>query len=39
VLIGKQKWVVEHIGLDPHFGHANLYADVALSRLAKARRS
>jgi len=39
VLIGKQKWVVEHVGLDPHAGHASLYADVALSRLAKARRS
>jgi len=23
----------EHIGLDPHFAHADLYADVALSRL------
>ena len=31
---GRFQLRAEHIGLDPHFAHAELYADVALSRLA-----
>jgi Phage terminase large subunit (GpA) len=27
------RMVAEHVGLDPHFAHANLYADVALARI------
>ncbi len=29
--------VAEHVGLDPHFAHANLYADVALQRIGRPR--
>lgn len=29
------KVVAEHVGLDPHFAHANLYADVALARIGR----
>lgn len=36
---GKKKIVAEHVGLDPHFAHANLYCDVALARIAAPRRS
>ncbi len=31
--------VAEHVGIDPHFAHSNLYADVALARLGAARGS
>ena len=34
---GKKKIVAEHVGLDPHFAHANLYADVALARIGRPR--
>ena len=30
---GTKKWTAEHVGLDPHFAHANLYADVAFARV------
>jgi len=30
---GKYSWVAEHVGLDPHFAHANMFADVALARI------
>lgn len=35
---GDGKVVAEHLGIDPHFAHANLYADVALQRIAGRRR-
>lgn len=30
---GEFKVVAEHVGLDPHFGHSDLYANVALARI------
>jgi hypothetical protein len=35
---GKHKYVAVHIGDDPHFAHANLYADFALDRLINGIR-
>ena len=35
---GRFKMVFENIGLDPHFVHADLYAELALSRLPDADR-
>lgn len=35
---GKAKMVALHIGDDPHFAHANLYADFALDRLVHGIR-
>jgi len=33
------KVIAEHVGgVDPHFAHANLYADVALARISRATR-
>lgn len=32
---GDFKLVAEHLGLDPHFAHADLYANVALARLRR----
>lgn len=34
---GKKKMVAVHIGLDPHFAHAELYCNVAMSRLANPK--
>jgi len=34
---GKKKIIAEHVGLDPHFAHANLYADVAVARVGRPR--
>lgn len=31
--------VADHVGKDPHFSHANLYADVACSRLGRPAKS
>lgn len=36
---GAFKLVADHVGLDPHFAHANLYADVALSRIGRPARA
>jgi len=35
---GETKIVAEFVGVDPHFAHANLYADVALARIGKPAR-
>ncbi len=35
---GEYKVVADHVGLDPHFAHANLYADVAASRIGRPAR-
>lgn len=37
-LNNEYKMVADHVGLDPHFAHANLYADVALSRIGRPAR-
>lgn len=34
---GVVRMVAEHIRLDPHFAHADLYANVALARIGKGR--
>ncbi len=34
---GEFTLTAEHVGIDPHFAHANLYCDVACSRSVRAR--
>lgn len=36
---GKYRMHATHISVDPHFAHANLYADIALGRVLRPRRS
>ena len=35
---GKSKWIRIHVETDPHFAHANLYADFALDRMINGMR-
>lgn len=35
---GKSKWIRIHVETDPHFAHANLYADFALDRMVNGMR-
>lgn len=32
---GRYAWRAEHVRIDPHFAHANLFADVALARMGQ----
>lgn len=34
-VVADARYRFDHIGVDPHFAHANLYTDVAMSRLQK----